>query len=857
MKSRAWLRNSLSSTHRRETVRFCQPSSVLNRIVASGDRHHDCDSKDAPRQLLRRTANAVDCKLLSTKAPVESLKRQPHGVDLERFTAFGNNELSGGDENQCLPLLLGNEKDGNSQDNLKEGERLVIHEKIETNQKRSHGYDASDLGSKRLWLDPSTPLVNRVNRILTQELGTLHPLDITLASVDIIRECGQLKSFEGMSYAHDVLERLLEEKRHVNSNATRSFIRIPERVFQTVMYGWAKLGREAPASFAPQKMREVINLMIQEADYDEQVRSEQEKEGHAKRGSVESTRWHPDKDLSGRPTVTIYNTLLQGLAEVSYRSIAAAIEAATLLDTMDKIHQQRGWHTKPNTRSFTLVINAFARTKHPTSGSRAEAVLRTMIDYHRKEKERYAEAIGVEYNTKDPALNKRKIVTPDVIAYSGVIQAYANSGAEGSAEKAHGLLRELLQSDELSPQIDEHVFTNTIHAYAKMAATKGSAKARVEAAERAEEILWLMVEHIKGWKVDQGEATHGRTEVQRGDISARRKARAAGETATQGGPLSKWGSIVVPFNATLNAWSQSGAKESPERAEGILQKMLDPDLQETTGVQPDSISFNTCLNALARASRKDPDAPWKAEGLLKRMIDISSKNDANYERMRPDVHSYTTVMNAHAQSNDKHKAVYARRLFVEMVSTVPFTIAKEGKAKNVISAVPFTVLLNAAIHSPCQNDVGTLDAFSELENGDSDAYSIALETYRELCDGVHNLGATPDHFAFAAMLEVLVRHTDPCSIERRQRVEGVFEDACAVGQVSSLVLKALEHAAPSPDFLDALLSRTGVSRPVLLTVNALPREWTRHVPQNFRTSAQARHFQRTISDSGSRTGYKR
>jgi hypothetical protein len=837
MKSRAWLRTGLfSSTRRWQPVRFCQPSCVLNRIVASGYRHENNDSQDAPRQLLRMTANALDCKFLSTKAP-ESLKLQTHCKDRERLAAFGNNELSG-DGNHFLPLPC-NDEDGNSQYSVNDDERLVINEEGETNKKRSHGGD-SNLGRKRIWLDPSTPLANRVNRILTRELGTMHPLDISLASVDIIRECGELKSFEGMSFAHDVLERLLEEKRHVNSNAvsrsnSRSFIVIPERVFQTVMYGWANLGREVPASFAPQKMRRIVDLMIQEADYDERVRSEQQKDDQAKRGSVKSANRHHEKDLSGRPTVNMYNTLLQGLAEASYRSIAAAIEAATVLDKMDKIHQRRGWHTKPNTRSFTLVIAAFARTKHPTGGSRAEAVLRKMIDYNRKEKKLYADAIGVEYNTRDPSLNKRKIVTPDVIAYSGVIQAYANSGAEGSAEKAHSLLRELLQCNELSPQIDAYVFTNTINAYAKLAAKKRSTKARVEAAMRAEEILWLMVETIAGWKVDQGEARHGRTAAIC-DSSARREARVASETAARGGPLSKWGSIVVPFNATLNAWSQTSAKESPKRAGDLLQKMLDPDLKEITGVQPDSISFNTCLHAWARASRKDPDAPWKAEGLLKLMIDLSSKNDVNYEKMRPDVHSYSTVMNAHAQSNDKHKVVYARRLFVEMISTVPFTKCKDGKAKNVISAVPFTVLLNAAIHSPRQNDVGTLDAFAEVENGESDVYSIALETYRELCDGVHGIRATPDHFAFAAMLEVLAHHTDPCSIERRQRVEGVFEDACAAGQVSSLVLKALEHAAPTPDFLDALLSRTGVSRPILLTVNALPREWTRHVPRKFRTS---------------------
>ena len=66
--------------------------------------------------------------------------------------------------------------------------------------------DIDDADSQgRLWLDPSIKLSDRVNRFLIQETGSLHSLDVTLQSVDLIRECGQLGTFEGMENAHEIL----------------------------------------------------------------------------------------------------------------------------------------------------------------------------------------------------------------------------------------------------------------------------------------------------------------------------------------------------------------------------------------------------------------------------------------------------------------------------------------------------------------------------------------------------------------------------------------------------------------------------------------------------------------------------
>lgn len=151
-----------------------------------------------------------------------------------------------------------------------------------------------------------------------------------------------------------------------------------------------------------------------------------------------------------------------------------------------------------------------------------------------------------------------------------------------------------------------------------------------------------------------------------------------------------------------------------------------------------------------------------------------------------------------------------------------------------MSVVPFTVLLNAAAHSPDWYADEYVDIFAPYQ-GEKDPYAIAIEAYHEVREDLHELDIEPDHVVFATMLEVIKKHTDPSFVERRQQVEVVFEDACTAGQVSALVVKALKEACPTPEMLKSLLNGKNFSS--LQTVNSLPREWTRNVPPQSRRIA--------------------
>jgi hypothetical protein len=252
-------------------------------------------------------------------------------------------------------------------------------------------------------------------------------------------------------------------------------------------------------------------------------------------------------------------------------------------------------------------------------------------------------------------------------------------------------------------------------------------------------------------------------------------------------------------------------------------------------VQPNNTSFNTCMQAWAKAARTDPEAPQKAEELLTLMLEVSDDD----RTMQPDTQSYTTVMNAYGKSTRNDKALQARRILESMLSN---NTSQRGRT---ISAVPFTVLLNAVAHSP---GIGTIDesllmeeesydAFGSQEEdvanaANGDPYSIALETYNLLVSD--ELRVQPDHLVFATMLDVIRQHTNAESIERRQRVEEIVADARVAGEVSSLVVQALQKVCPTTDMLQTLLQIPPRKSSNMESINVLPRAWTRNVPPKFR-----------------------
>lgn len=368
----------------------------------------------------------------------------------------------------------------------------------------------------------------------------LHPADFHDRHMrDLIKRCGQLKSLDGMKMVHDILDKLIVEKRRHQTEKNMECI-IHESFFSTALYGWVNVA--SSLRVAQNRMRELLDLAVAEAQHD------------AQQFPIPSTEL---------PSLQLYNTYLQGLTRAALLTPPAAVTAEATLYEMSQHHTERGWHTKPNSRSYSLVLAAFAQTGHAAAGERALGILHRVHEIHEREKKLYEEEYKREYSLQDPAVNAKQIVTPDAAIYTSVMKAVIPT----DAEKAPELLQ---QAIEKNVKLDAGMFIMPIKSMSAIMDKEFSGARRYQVALQAEELLQAM---IRAWN----DGTFGEDQL--------KNEKLLGFDGTT--------FLSVAYNACLDVWSKSFCREAPERCETILTLMM----SDETGphVEPSVFTFNSCL----------------------------------------------------------------------------------------------------------------------------------------------------------------------------------------------------------------------------------------------------------------------
>lgn len=387
------------------------------------------------------------------------------------------------------------------------------------------------------WLDPNVPLDDRVHEFL--KARKIHKADFHAVEMKkLLEDCCKKGSLEGMEEAHSILERLYVEKRNEQKLDPTSGYSIDQSFISTVLFGWVNLATKLRV--AQVRMRELLDTAIDEVKHDSKV--------------------NPSINKFGTITVQTFNTYLQGLANAAVNNPQAAIAAEATLYEMDHLHRSLQWHTKPNARSYGLVIHAFSRTRHRNAGDRALNVLRRLQQQYQVELKVYEEKFGTPYipPTDFGQENKYQIAAPDTAIYTSCMKALL----EYKPDRAIALLQEAI--DAKIP-LDGGVFVLPMNGLARKIEKEGNAKRRIELAENAQALLEKM---ILAW--NDGKVLHNPKD----DL--------IGHEAS---------SIQIGFNACLDVWSRAFCKEGPLRCEALLHTMID----ETHNVQPTSASFNCCL----------------------------------------------------------------------------------------------------------------------------------------------------------------------------------------------------------------------------------------------------------------------
>jgi hypothetical protein len=630
----------------------------------------------------------------------------------------------------------------------------------------------------KLWLDESLSLKLRVGALLNATQDKINPRDFNDPFIiEIVQSCCKQQTLQGLTWAQEIVEHLCLVKKQHDVTST---LPVHIKYWAHIIYGYSQL----PLPVAPLRMAEVLQRALEEAKYDQEHLS------------------GANDDLTSIPTVEIFNVYLYGL---SRQNSNVFVEADTMLKVMTNLHQEQGWHCRPTTKSFALVL-AVAQSSH--LGDEALSILRSMQATHDVEKALYKEKYGVEYNTRQPELNKHRIVTADTAAYTAAMTAIVKS--KRNPERALELLQEMVDCMDGTIVLDPGVFVVALQAYIAMIDVSKvlNIGKNIEIARQAESMLHLMNKAVVN--------------------------------SDKNSPLNDPEGILHVHNTCMNAWASIRYNDSANQAERILRSMLDEGR-----VRPNFVSFNICLTAWQNIAKlPSSDAANKTQALLNFQMELCDAGLLGKNAI-PDESSYARLIQTVANSsNIVDKVSRARALLLQAMDDIK-------NRRILVSKNPasiFTSVLTACANSPAVSSAMTtnyratvyskhaspskepLDIFSSAVNTENDdPYSVALKTFQELQNDSFRIGAVPDHHAYYAMLQCVAAHCARVSNDRKTTSERLFAEACQGGQVSRLVMNGIVAA----------LGVEALDHPSMNPSN-MPPFWTRNVPPQFRIHDNAR-----------------
>ena len=489
----------------------------------------------------------------------------------------------------------------------------------------------------------------------------------------------------------------------------------------------------------------------------------------------------------------------------------------------------------PNVQVYNLLIHALAKEKKRTAnnnnnhGARAQAVLHEMVQRgvtpnvvsYTSVMDAYAsqaaagdvqapaaaEAVLMEWmarSERDSAL-RVTAVTADV-----VLNAWAQQGTWEGAVRAQEILERLETLGTGITRDDDSSLRPTVHSYATVIHGWAQAGGGTAAAERAERILQGMMRRDEADKVVAPDTVVVNAVIDAwsssGDARAGTKALALLNQMKELHQSKGYDCApdLVTYNTVLSAWSHSGHVNAASKAEQILQSMMDAHKTNPQACPaPNTVSYNCVLHAWSRSA--SAAAHERAEKILQYMI--QSDDD---QSIAPDVYSFTSVLTALAKSKAPHKAARARAYLDRMIQM--YTETKQTSLAP--TQVPFNAVLNAAAFS----------ALGTPEQEQRQALKTAVETFSLM----KRRGISPDTISYGNMLKVVANLIPRGKIRTEMGLQ-LFQACCQDGLVGELVWNEARRALPGT-VLNKVVG--GHRKPLAaIQVRHLPRSWTQKVPQ--------------------------
>lgn len=423
-----------------------------------------------------------------------------------------------------------------------------------------------------------------------------------------------------------------------------------------------------------------------------------------------------------------------------------------------------------------------------------------MLDTHNDLMYAWAHLDSKEYALKVESLVKRVVderragnleATMTLDDYNILLEGWARSRAgKQAAERCEQILTEMQEHSDIKPDMDS--FKSALMAW-RISNDKN-------AASRAQRVLEYMLELYTS-----GQNPLACPDSDCFDICLQLWARSGSIDAPQqteklviamerlhhATQLKKLQPRTTSFNAVLAAWSKSRQPDATKHILEILRFMETHAKLGDTSIEPDMISYSTCISGLARLNGD----PATAESLLKR-VEASDH--------MPTSILYNTVINTYARRASPGVYRKARSVLDRQMNhfhEVPGSTCKPD-------VYGFTSVLASCAMEPRER---------------YKAFQVALATFQQLRHSSDHYGS-PNQVTYGTMMKCCARLLAPGTPLRRKWAKTIMNLCIDDGCVGDMVMSRFREAA-TPDLFGEIME--GVNK------KNLPAAWTANVDEKM------------------------